>query len=437
MKTYAELKYTKKQLKVYDQFDRDDWSLMINSGAVGSGKTVIDNDLFLRELIRIGKIARMMNKKAQYILAGFSSKTIANNVLQEIMQAYPMLNIKFDVHGAFDLFGVRVVQAYTGTIAGMASIRGMNAWGAYINEMSLANEQAFTEIRNRVRGFEGARIIGDTNPDVPTHWLKRKYIDKADDKHKGIIYNHFTMDDNTFLPKKYIHDMKAQMSGMFYDRSVLGLWVAGEGLVYSDFDKKLNVINRSEFEQWTADKELTYYAGVDWGFEHKGVIVVLADDDDGNTYLIQETTKQHQQIDYWIDVARAIQAKYGYNIPFYCDSARPEYVTRFQNEHFNAFNAYKTRLTGVEELAGLIKQHRFLAVSEALDKFLDELYQYTWDERTGEPIKLNDDVMDATRYARATRTWKLAHNNQVDLNEQTRILEQNNLIMGDDSAPWM
>lgn len=296
MTTYADLKYTKKQVEVFKQFDRDDWSLMINSGAVGSGKTVIDNDMFLRELLRIGKLAQSMDKKAQYILAGFSSKTIANNVLQEIMQAYPMLNIKFDVHGAFELFGVRVVQAYTGSIAGMASIRGMNAWGAYINEMSLANEQAFTEIRNRVRGFEGARIIGDTNPDTPTHWLKRKYIDQAKDESKGIIYNHFTMDDNTFLPKKYVHDMKAQMSGMFYDRSILGLWVAGEGLVYGDFDKSKNVISRSEFDKRTADQTLNYYCGVDWGYEHDTSLVVLADDNRGNTYLVEEHTGDRKSV---------------------------------------------------------------------------------------------------------------------------------------------
>ncbi|MBS0948744.1 hypothetical protein JK167_13945 [Levilactobacillus brevis] len=74
MTTYADLKYTKKQVEVFRQFDHDDWSLMINSGAVGSGKTVIDNDMFLRELLRIGKLAQSMDKKAQYILAGFSSK---------------------------------------------------------------------------------------------------------------------------------------------------------------------------------------------------------------------------------------------------------------------------------------------------------------------------------------------------------------------------
>lgn len=46
-----------------------------------------------------------------------------------------------------------------------------------------------------------------------------------------------------------------------------------------------------------------------------------------------------------------------------------------------------------------MKEHRFFVVKEAIDKFLDEIYQYIWDEKTGMPVKLNDDVQDAIRYA--------------------------------------
>ncbi|MCM6832976.1 hypothetical protein [Leuconostoc mesenteroides] len=45
--------------------------------------------------------------------------------------------------GSFELFGVRVVQVYT----------------AYPNEASLAVESVFNEIRPRLRGFNGERLI--------------------------------------------------------------------------------------------------------------------------------------------------------------------------------------------------------------------------------------------------------------------------------------
>lgn len=86
------------------------WSIMMNSGAVGSGKIKIDNNTFLKQL----------------------------------RQDYPILNTKFDM-GSFELFGVRVVQVYT----------------AYPNEASLAVESVFNEIRPRLRGFNGERLIKD------------------------------------------------------------------------------------------------------------------------------------------------------------------------------------------------------------------------------------------------------------------------------------
>ena len=46
-----------------------------------------------------------------------------------------------------------------------------------------------------------------------------------------------------------------------------------------------------------------------------------------------------------------------------------------------------------------MKAGRFFVVSDKVSKFKDEVYQYIWNEKTGEPIKENDDVLDAVRYA--------------------------------------
>ena len=85
-------------------------------------------------------------------------------------------------------------------------------------------------------------------------------------------------------------------------------------------------------------------------------------------------------------------------------------MARFIREDINCINANKSVLSGIEEVARLMKQGRFF-VSRAgitgvgddgeklFGKFFDEIYQYVWDEKTGEPVKLNDDVMDAIRYA--------------------------------------
>ncbi|GAY74266.1 PBSX family phage terminase large subunit [Lentilactobacillus kosonis] len=440
--------FTAKQVHVLDQeLNNPDWRLMINYGAVRAGKTFVDNFVFLYEVRHAAEVAKRLGKKhPQYILAGVSSKSIEDNILTEIMETFG-LSFKFDQYGSFKITfphlpGVKVVKIHTGSISGLGAVRGMTAYGAYVNEASLANEQVFNEIRNRCN-MPGARVVCDTNPDVPTHWLKVKYIDNPNNS-KTIISNHFVIDDNTFLDPAYVQALKSDTpSGMFSDRALRGLWVAGEGLVYADFDKSKNIIKLDDYDHIKNERHLTYYAGVDWGFEHKGVIVVMADDEDGNTYLIEEHTRQHKDIDYWVKVAKEYRVKYGWNMPFYADSARPEYVDRFRNENLNVFNAYKIRLTGVEVIATLIKTGHFLCLDSVVDddksKFLDELYQYIWDEKSGEPVKENDDVMDSIRYAKATKQWYEKHHEEDNFEQQDTILSNSGVISfetSEDDNPW-
>ena len=382
--------YTPKQIEILKRTNTEDFFILGLHGAKRTGKTVINNDIFLRELIRVRKIAdKLKIKEPMYILAGVSSKTIQNNVLQEIYNRY-QLDIKFDKHNSFTLFGVKVVQAFTGTIGGLGGIRGMTAFGAYVNEASLANEKVFKEIISRCSG-DGARIVFDTNPDNPEHWLKKEYIDS---KSENIISYHFELDDNTFLSPRYIQNIKESTpSGMFYDRDIRGLWVTGEGVVYSDFDSNKHFINDVENIEFE-----TYIAGVDWGYSHFGSIVVFGIDKLNNWYLLEEHAKQFKEIDYWADVALDIKARYG-NINFYCDSARPEHVERFRRERIRAINADKSVLSGIEEVARLIKLGRFFVVSDKVKVFKKEIYNYVWDEKTGNPVKENDDVMDSMRYA--------------------------------------
>ena len=100
--------YTKKQLEVLRKY-KAGFRLMINYGAKRSGKTVIDNDLFLMELRKVRKRADARNiAEPLYILGGVSAKTIAQNVLNPLGNKYG-LTFQFDKHGNFSLFGVKVV----------------------------------------------------------------------------------------------------------------------------------------------------------------------------------------------------------------------------------------------------------------------------------------------------------------------------------------
>ena len=395
---------THKQKQVLHSYLHDDWKIMILSGAFRAGKTVMNNYIFVMELKRIAKLAKSRkDPHPQYILAGYSSNSIYTNIISAI-ESYFGITMKTDRHGHYHLFGVDIVPSYTGSIRGVGSIRGMTSYGAYINEASLATHDVFQEILQRC-SIEGARIICDTNPDIPTHWLKTDYIDNPDPKARIKSFT-FTIDDNTFLSKDYVESIKAATpKGMFYDRGILGQWVTGDGIVYRDFDKDKMVISREQVPD-----DLEYYVGVDLGYEHPNPIILLGDDKNGNTYVLADYTKKHKFIDYWIRIAKNLQASFGRNLIFYADSARPDNVNEFQSNGINCINANKNIMPGIECVARKMRIGQFYVVDTAARGLLEEIYQYAWDENTGLPLKENDvrhnDRLDAIRYAIYSRNKK-------------------------------
>lgn len=395
---------TNKQQQVLNSYLHDDWKFLILTGAFRAGKTIMNNYLFIMELKRIARLSiQRKDPHPQYILAGYSSNSIYTNVISAI-ESYFGITMKTDRHGHYHLFGIDIVPSYTGSIRGVGFIRGMTSYGAYVNEASLATHDVFQEILQRC-SIEGARIICDTNPDIPTHWLKTDYIDNHDPKARIKSFT-FTIDDNTFLSKDYVESIKAATPrGMFYDRGILGQWVTGDGIVYQDFNKDTMVIPKNRVPDG-----LDYYVGVDWGYEHPNPIILLGDDKDGNTYVLEDYTQKHKFINYWVKVAQNLQTRFGRNLIFYADSARPDNVNEFQSNGLNCINANKNILPGIECVAKKMREGKFYVVDSASSGLLDEIYQYAWDESTGLPLKENDvrhnDRLDAIRYAIYSRNKK-------------------------------
>lgn len=385
--------YHPKQQEVLRRALQQDYFMLINHGAKRSGKTVVDNDLFLFELRRAKRNAAAAGiQNPQYILAASDLGSVHRNILNELSGKYG-LEFQFDKYNRFSLFGVQVCCFGHSKINDLGRIRGMTAWGAYINEASMANEEVFDEIKDRCSG-DGARLLMDTNPDRPDHWLKRDYIDRADGK--IIVEYSWKLDDNTFLTDRYRDSIKASTpSGIFYDRAINGAWASADGMVYPDFDQTVHYISLS---QVPVDKIVRWFVGVDFGWEHYGAFVLIGKTEDGRYYLVQEWAAQHQHIDRWVEIARSIKAQRG-DIHFYCDGARPDYVQELRKAGIQAIYARKDVVAGISEVASLYKQRRLFIVQENAPRFAQEIYGYVWKPGADEPVKINDDVQDAVRYA--------------------------------------
>lgn len=129
------------------------------------------------------------------------------------------------------LFGRKILLEGANDAKSENKIRGMTLGGAYCDELTLFPKDFFSMLLSRL-SVKGAKLIATTNPDVPTHWLKKEYIDnpKVD-----MLVLRFLIDDNTTLPEEYVHEIKKEYTGVYFERFIRGNWVAAEGVIYTSF----------------------------------------------------------------------------------------------------------------------------------------------------------------------------------------------------------
>jgi len=398
-------KWTKKQAQVLHQYQTKKFKKLINTGAVRSGKTVVNNALFVNEIIAVRNRADQAGVKTPiYILAGVSSKTIVNNIIVPLINDVPFFKIKWDRNGAFTLLGVKVVLAYTGTIAGLGAIRGLTAWGAYVNEASLANEEVFKEIETRLSA-PGARMILDTNPDNPSQLLKTEYIDEATDPDKQIIVNTFTIDDNEFLDPEYVAVLKAQFTGVFYDRAIRGLWVLSDGTIYSNFDRETMVEDLPADTIFEKD-----WVSIDYGtlnatvFKRWSLFQGVWYNTDEYYYSGRETRIQRTDEEYTDDLVdfyerNGLDKRHTRVI---LDPSAASFRTSLKKRGFLVKAAKNSVIDGIRAQMAAMNAGKIKWTSKAVNTF-KEFGLYIWDETAAhrgedKPVKEHDHCMDADRY---------------------------------------
>ena len=343
-------------------------------------------------------ISKFKDKGYSFIIGGTTQSSIRRNILNDLESILgKTITLSKDNH--FKLFGNKVYCFDGANADSYKKARGFTAYGAFLNEATTLHDTFVKEVISRCSG-EGARIYMDTNPENPTHTVKVDYVDKdgqlLSNGQLNIKAFNFTLYDNTFLNKEYVESIEASTpSGMFFDRDILGIWVASEGVVYTDFDKNKNYIKEVDMKDIQIKK---YFAGIDFGWEHYGSIALVAQDINDNYYFIKEIAYKHKHIDWWVNEAKKIINEYG-NINFYCDHARPDYINKLRIAGIKAINARKDVMAGIGEIASLFKTRRLKVIEDNVNIFKDEIYNYVWKNGKDEVVKQCDDVLDSLRYA--------------------------------------
>jgi PBSX family phage terminase large subunit len=279
---------------------------------------------------------------------------------------------------------------YFGSAENPDFLEGLHARAAWLDEASLMSRHLWIVAQSRV-GAKMGRILITTSP-RGTNWLFHDVYKKflAGDPDYDVIK--FRSCDSPYYPKEeFLRAQKTYDSRTFESR-YCGEFRKFEGLVYPDFSED-NLIDSCNVPF------VEVRAGVDWGFTHPSVILVLGKDAYGIWYLIEEWVERGKLLDNVITQAMLLQNKYRISA-FFCDRSQPAYIQTFLGYGLNAFPADNSITAGVGEVAMMIKAKN-LKIMRSCKNTIDELETYHYPEESAKdlPAKEDDDCMDALRYA--------------------------------------
>lgn len=405
--------YTKKQLNLMRMWQKNKLKrINLLEGSVSSGKTWIS-------LVLWAFWVKTMPQDKLYMMCGKSLTTLKRNCLLLLQELVGERNFTFSVPNKEGyLFGRHILLEGAHDSRSESKIRGLTLQGAYCDELTQFPQDFFIMLLSRLR-LPGAKLIATTNPDAPGHWLKKDYIDRADEL--DFLDVKFIIDDNTTLPEDYVTAIKKEYSGVFYERFIAGNWVLAEGIIYPMYEKAIapppQDIKPSDYcisidygtmnafaallwakygSIWHAVNEY-YYSGRD-----KGITKTDEEYADAVDALVAPIMEKREKI------VNEGKAEYFQKIRTIVDPSAASFITTLRKRKrgmyssqswYNVIPADNDVVDGIRDTAtamelGLIK------ISPNLNHLIDELRGYVWDSASGEdrPLKINDHACDALRY---------------------------------------
>lgn len=288
-------------------------------------------------------------------------------------------------------------------------IRGSTVCLAYIDEATLLPYDFFRQMLGRM-SVKGARMFATTNPDNPAHWLRKEYIKRQGEL--NLRHWQFGLIDNPSLDVDYVRDLKAEYTGLWYKRFILGNWVQSEGAVYEMWDEDHMVVDvLPVMTKWLA-------VGIDYGTTNPFAALTLGLGADKRLYLAREwrwdsklKKRQLTDVEYSKQVRQFLAE---HPVPgstlkgvrpdwWVLDPSAASFRVQLYEDGVTARLANNEVKSGINTFGSLLTTDR-LKVHRSCQGFIDEIPGYSWDEKASgkgndEPIKQDDHSLDGGRYA--------------------------------------
>lgn len=274
-------------------------------------------------------------------------------------------------------------------------IQGMTLGGVFLDEVALM-PRSFVEQALARCSLKKSKFWFNCNPENPMHWFYEEWIRKAKDK--NCLYLHFLMQDNPSLSKNVIRRYENLYSGAFYERFVLGKWVAVDGLVYPDVanGKYIQLPPVSVFQK--------YYVSCDYGTvnptsfglwgQHENVWFRF------DEFYYSSKAQGHQLTDeeYYSRLEKFTE---GLKIEaVIVDPSAASFIECIRRHgKFKVIPAKNDVTDGIRKVQGAFRDGK-ITVSPVCKAAIKEFSLYRWDEGAAKdtPRKENDHAMDEIRY---------------------------------------
>lgn len=297
-------------------------------------------------------------------------------------------------------------------------IQGITLAGLLLDEVALMPESFVNQATGRC-SVEGSKMWFNCNPAGPPHWFKTEWIDKRE--RKGLLYLHFTMDDNLSLSEEIKARYRSMYAGVFYLRYIKGLWAVAEGLIYTMFSEECTYSSLASHIPNTAQKMIA----VDYGTTNP--CVFLETWDDGKTIWVEREYRwdsrseeaqrsgrsQKTDKEYADDMADFMGIRPEDQCTIIVDPSAASFIQELRSRGWVVKPADNEVLDGIRKVSTMLVSGRLKVNRRKCKGLCAEMQAYVWDDKAkdrGEekPVKQKDHGPDALRYRiNALPAWRV------------------------------
>lgn len=400
---------TDKQRQVWLMSVKDPKRWNISVGAVRSGKTHMD---YYRIPYRIMRA----DDRGIIVIAGCTEGTVERNLLAPMRKMYSERLVgRIKNGGRVRLFGKECFVIGAARSDAADKLQGSSISYCYGDEITTWSEDVFRMIMSRL-DRDTSYFDGSCNPASPFHWFK-KFLDRQEEN-GDIRVSTFTIDDNTFLPEKFVESLKREYAGsVYYDRFILGKWKCAEGSVYTAFTEDMEKFIIDDIDP---NEILMADIGVDFGGNGSATAFNLTGYTAGykkvitlDEYYRKGIFSPEELEKDFVKFVRCAKEKYHRLFDIYCDSAEQVLIRGLENAARRAglaveiHNAKKGDINQrIRFYCSMMSRGQYFILrkcSHTIQAFGEAVWEKNSADRRLDDGSVNIDSLDAQEYSTESR----------------------------------